>query len=163
MTMAITMRALQTADIAAVQDLTEAAFEPIFAALAQHMGPHIFAVYYPDWRALQRGLITTFHEDAALHNWVAVMDERPVGLVVYRLNHETKVGVVEFLVVDPAQQNAGVGTALNELALDHLRAAGMQLAEVATGGDPSHAPARRAYEKAGYSAYPQVLYYKYLD
>jgi hypothetical protein len=28
----------------------------------------------------------------------------------------------------------------------------MQAATVSTGGDPSHAPARRAYEKAGFSA-----------
>jgi hypothetical protein len=39
---------------------------------------------------------------------------------------------------------------------------GMKLAVVGTGGDPGHAPARRAYEKAGYTAMPAVRYYKEL-
>ena len=43
---------------------------------------------------------------------------------------------------------------------DHAKESGMKLAEVGTGGDPSHAPARRSYEKAGYTALPLVRYYK---
>ena len=29
--------------------------------------------------------------------------------------------------------------------------------------DPDHAPARRTYERAGFTAFPQVQYYKRLD
>ena len=36
----------------------------------------------------------------------------------------------------------------------------MKLATVDTGGDGIHAPARRSYEKAGYTALPLVRYYK---
>ncbi len=39
---------------------------------------------------------------------------------------------------------------------------GIPLAEIGTGGDPGHAPARHVYEKAGFTAVPQVLYYKAL-
>jgi hypothetical protein len=35
-------------------------------------------------------------------------------------------------------------------ALARMKALGAALATVGTGGDPSHAPARRAYEKAGF-------------
>jgi hypothetical protein len=39
----------------------------------------------------------------------------------------------------------------------------MAVATVSTGGDPSHAPARRAYEKAGFGpAIPSVSLYKLL-
>ena len=38
----------------------------------------------------------------------------------------------------------------------------MEMAEVMTGGDPGHAPARRSYEKAGYTPLPLVRYYKAL-
>jgi hypothetical protein len=41
-----------------------------------------------------------------------------------------------------------------------MREAGMKLAVVGTGGDPGHAPARRSYEKAGYTGLPLVRYYK---
>jgi len=36
----------------------------------------------------------------------------------------------------------------------------MKLAVVSTGGDESHVPARRSYEKAGYTALPLVKYYR---
>jgi hypothetical protein len=37
-------------------------------------------------------------------------------------------------------------------ALECMKDAGMKVATVATGGDASHAPARRAYRKAGFDA-----------
>jgi hypothetical protein len=49
---------------------------------------------------------------------------------------------------------------LNEFALEKMKASGMKIAAVATGGDPGHAPARRSYEKAGYKALPLVRYYQ---
>ena len=36
----------------------------------------------------------------------------------------------------------------------------MDLAVAATGGDPGHAPARRSYEKSGYTALPLVRFYR---
>ena len=64
---------------------------------------------------------------------------------------------------DHVVQNDGIGTALNLAALREMKAAGLRLAEVATGGDESHAPARRAYEKAGFTALPLVRYYQELE
>ena len=64
------------------------------------------------------------------------------------------------MAVDPACQNRGVGTALNTFVLGKMKESGMTLAEVGTGGDPGHAPARRSYEKAGYRALPIVRYYQ---
>jgi hypothetical protein len=44
-----------------------------------------------------------------------------------------------------------------------MRDEGMRLATVSTGGDASHAPARRAYEKLGFGAgIPAVTLYKLL-
>jgi hypothetical protein len=38
-------------------------------------------------------------------------------------------------------------------ALSRMREVGMRAATVSTGADASHAPARRAYEKAGFAAH----------
>jgi hypothetical protein len=38
-----------------------------------------------------------------------------------------------------------------EFAIAQMKEAGMRVATVGTGGDPSHAPARRAYEKVGFA------------
>jgi ribosomal protein S18 acetylase RimI-like enzyme len=83
-----------------------------------------------------------------------------VGFVATELNMETKTGEVYFLAVHPDHQNLGIGTELNNFVLKTMKESGMKLAVVGTGGDPSHAPARRSYEKAGYIALPLVRYYK---
>jgi len=82
--------------------------------------------------------------------------------VAYTLNSTDETGEVQFLAVHPDHQNVGIGTALSDLALEKMKAAGMKLAVVGTGGDASHAPARRTYEKSGYSGLPLVRYYKNL-
>ena len=80
----------------------------------------------------------------------------------YTLDVEESTGTVELLAVHPDYQNRGIGTRLNTFALEKVRESGMRLAELGTGGDPGHAPARRSYEKAGYTALPLVRYYKAL-
>jgi hypothetical protein len=37
-----------------------------------------------------------------------------------------------------------------EFVVARMKQAGMKVATVATGGDPSHTPAQRAYQKAGF-------------
>ena len=69
-----------------------------------------------------------------------------------------KTGVVELLAVHPDYQNLEIGTELNKAAIEEMRQAGMIMARVETGGDPSHAPARRSYEKAGYTGLPIMRY-----
>ncbi len=57
-------------------------------------------------------------------------------------------------------QGQGAGTAINDFAVNRLRDLGMEFAIVATGTDPGHAPARRSYDKAGFtpmSIQPQLL------
>lgn len=64
------------------------------------------------------------------------------------------------LAVHPEYQNHGIGTELNLFALQKMKEGGMKIAELGTGGDESHAPARKSYEKAGYTGLPLVRYYK---
>jgi GNAT superfamily N-acetyltransferase len=66
------------------------------------------------------------------------------------------------LAVHPDHQNRGIGTELNLFALERMKENGMKLVSVGTGGDPGHAPARRSYEKVGYTPLPIVRYYKAL-
>jgi ribosomal protein S18 acetylase RimI-like enzyme len=160
--MHIQIREAQAADLDILQDFTERSFEPIFESFASILGRTIFAKVFPDWRNLQRSHVTTFYNDEQAQLWIATVDDVPAGLIVYKLNDETKQGVVEFLVVDPDYQNQGNGTQLNQFVIEQMRAAGMELIEVGTGGDISHAPARHAYEKVGYVGIPSVYYYKSL-
>ena len=159
--MGILIREAKSDDLDALKTFTVRAFEPIFASFSTILGKPLYDLVYPDWKSLQSNLVVSFFENEKVCNWVAVVDEKPVGLIVYQLQ-EDKTGVIEFLVVDPEHQNDGVGSRLNEFALGKMQEAGMKVALVGTGGDESHAPARKAYEKAGFKALPSVWYFKNL-
>ncbi len=150
-------------DFEPLAQLTVLAFEPVFDSFAEILGPEIFAVVYPDWRAEQRGHVETAYKNEAVTVLMADVDGTAAGLITYAFNHETKIGEVQFLAVHPEYQNAGIGTQLNEFVTQKMVAAGMRVLTVGTGGDGSHAPARRAYEKAGFTAaLPSVYYFKKL-
>ena len=91
------------------------------------------------------------------------MDGRPVGFVAVALNafHE-RMGVIDIIGVDPEYQRRGIGSRLTEVAIDHMRRHGMDIAVVETGGDPGHAPARAAYEQAGFTLLPISRYFRLL-
>ena len=64
---------------------------------------------------------------------------------------DTQVGEIGLNGMDPSYAGKGMGTEMYDFAVIRMREAGMKVATVATGGDPSHAPARRARQKAGFS------------
>ncbi|MEM9008938.1 MAG: GNAT family N-acetyltransferase, partial [Cyanobacteria bacterium P01_F01_bin.86] len=85
-----------------------------------------------------------------------------VGFVAVKLHLEDSMGELYMIAVDPDFQGQGIGTALIEFALGWLKNAQMSIAMVETGGDPGHAPARYAYEKAGFRLLPIARYFKKL-
>jgi ribosomal protein S18 acetylase RimI-like enzyme len=157
------IRPLCEEDIEDLVQLGLSAWEPVFASFETVLGLDIFHAIWPEWRKSQReGIEGVCKGEDALTVWVAELGGAAVGFVAYKLNEDSKEGEVEMLAVHPDYQNRGIGTELNCFALEQLREAGMILAAVGTGGDPGHAPARRSYEKAGYTPLPLVRYYKKL-
>jgi ribosomal protein S18 acetylase RimI-like enzyme len=148
-------------DVEDVVQLSLLAWAPIFPSFERTLGRSIYALIWPDWRTSQRAAIETVCKEGGKTTvWVAELDGSVVGFLAYQLNGQDKTGEIVLLAVHPEYQNLGVGTELNEFALQKMRESGMKMARVETGGDPSHAPARRAYEKAGYTALPLVRYFK---
>ncbi len=145
-----------------VIEITMLAFAPIHRSFAQILGPEINPLVYPDWRTSQREGIENIIKSETITLCVADVEGAIAGYVAYILNDKDKTGEVEILAVHPQHQSQGIGTALNLYALEKLKAGGMKLVVVGTGGDDSHAAARRSYEKAGYTALPLVRYYKAL-
>ncbi len=159
--MEIDIRPYQKDDLAAVLDLSVLAWEPVFSEWERLVGTEIFLVgIYPDWRKSQKEVVEKIIYDGKNITWVAIIEEKVAGFIVYELNQETKVGEIQLLAVHPGDQNQGLGTELNLFALQKMREAGMKVATVGTGGDEGHAPARRCYEKAGFNrSIPGVHYY----
>jgi ribosomal protein S18 acetylase RimI-like enzyme len=94
--------------------------------------------------------------------WVAEAGGSPAGFVAVTVEEKDSTGEIYLVAVDPAHQRQGIGTALTDRALDHLRSSGCTPAVVATGGDSGHAAARRTYERAGFTGLPLVRYYQAL-
>ncbi len=137
------------------------AWAPVFSSFKQILGPKIYPIIYPDWRTTQREEVEKVCKDGEKTMvWVAEVGGIVVGFLAYKLHNKDKTGEVHLLAVHPEYQNRGIGTELNNFALKKMKESGTKMAVVGTGGDPSHAPARKSYEKAGYTALPLVRYYK---
>jgi ribosomal protein S18 acetylase RimI-like enzyme len=150
-------------DVEDLVQLSLLAWNPVFSSFEQILGHGIYTLIWPDWKAGQRDAVETVCRDGAKTAvLVAELDGRVVGFLAYELNVHDGVGDVTLLAVHPDYQNLGVGTVLNVSALDKMKDSGIRMARVETGGDPSHAAARRCYEKAGYTALPIVRYHKKL-
>lgn len=150
-------------DLDDILQLSLSAWKPVYDSFAQILGFRIYTLIYPDWRQREREGITAICQDKEqFHVLVAEADSIVVGFLAYKLHQTWATGVIQKLAVHPDYQNDGIGTELNIIALQKMKAVGMKKAEVGTGGDDSHAPARRSYEKAGFTALPLVRYYKAL-
>lgn len=159
--MSIRIRLVRQNDIEDLVQLSLLAWAPVFRSFEHVLGPEVYARLYPDWRTSQRAVVEgacRASENSAV--WVAELDGATAGFIAIELNTAEKTGEVQLLAVHPEYQDRGIGTELNTFALRKMKEGGMRLAVAATGGDPSHAPARRSYEKAGYIALPLVRYYK---
>ncbi len=161
--MNLQIRPFNNNDMNAIVQLSLLAWEPVFIAWEQILGPKLYPIaIYPDWRKSQKEAVEKVCHDEKITTWVAEVEGRVVGLVAYELNDTTRNAEVHLLAVHPEYQNHGIGTELNIFALQKMKESGMKLAVLGTGGDDGHAPARRCYEKAGYTGLPLVRYYKAL-
>lgn len=161
--MPATIRRYTPADLPAIVELSLLAWEPVFNAWQEILGPGLYELAItPDWHTMQAETVQKYCTMPGIVTVVAEVDGMVAGFLCYEIRHEAKVGEVQLLAVHPAYQNDGIGTELNLYALEQFRAAGMKLAVVGTGGDKGHAPARRSYEKAGYTGLPAVHYYQKL-
>ena len=164
MTEVVEIRAFVEDDLDRVIAFSLRTWEPVFASLQSVLGDEIFLRLYPDWRTSQADGVRASCTKDDLDSFIAVLDERPVGFVTIGLNafHE-RMGVIEMIGVDPDYQRRGVGAQLTTFALGHMRAAGMDIAVVETGGDPGHAPARALYGATGFTLLPIARYFQLID
>jgi ribosomal protein S18 acetylase RimI-like enzyme len=157
------IRPYHETDAPDVVRLSLRAWAPVFAAERDVMGDEIFErLNGTDWRRQQQQDVEKVLADSETDIWVADVNGQVVGFVAAVLKVDKGMGEVCMLAVDPESQNHGLGTQLTDVATDWIREAGLPLALVSTGGDVGHAPARRTYEKAGYTAVPSVNYLKAL-
>ncbi|MDC0712488.1 GNAT family N-acetyltransferase [Stigmatella sp. ncwal1] len=149
----ISIRPVTPSDEVTLEDIRRAAFAPVFASFRALLGDEIYELAQAKEDAGQadmlRGLIAP---GSGWDVFVAEVDANVIGFVAVKVDAETCIGEIGLNAVHPAHAGQGTGTALYEFALAHMKRAGARVATVGTGGDASHAAARRAYEKVGFNA-----------
>ena len=158
-----TIRTYSQDDAAIVVDFALRAWEPVFVSMRAVMGNAIFQLLHgDDWYRYQKAAIEGVLADDTTHTWVVEADGLVAGFVAVRVTNDRSMGEIYMVAVAPKYQDQGLGTALTNFATDWMKEAGLPLALIGTGGDVGHAPARRTYDKAGYTPMPVVNYYKAL-
>ncbi|NDV01964.1 GNAT family N-acetyltransferase [Pseudoroseicyclus sp. CLL3-39] len=157
----LTFRPARAGDMPLLQAIRAAAFAPIFASFRALTGPAIAEVALATAEADQKAeLARLFSAGSPEELIVTRLGSATIGFLTLALNETSRIGEIGLNAVDPAYAGRGFGTQMYRWALAEMAARGMTVATVGTGGDASHAPARRAYEKAGFGPHlPAIWYY----
>jgi len=160
----IVIRELKPGDVEAVVEIAVAAWAPIFSFYRRVMGEDLFAAAHPNWQVEKaRQVRTACDTGSRVVVCVAEAEGQVVGFITFHADDASGIGEIGNNAVHPEFQGQGIGARMYDHALDRLRERGMRFARVRTGLDPAHAPARRAYEKVGFSIQlPSVEYYRRL-
>jgi GNAT superfamily N-acetyltransferase len=161
----VEIRPYHEGDLDAIVEFSLRAWEPVFGSLREVLGDEIFdRLHRSGWRAAQADSVRSSCASEERDVFVAVAEGRPVGFAAVALNaFHDGMGVVDIIGVDPVYQRRGIARALMDRCGEHMRAKGMDIAAVGTGGDLGHRPARGLYESLGYTALPGVRYLRLLD
>jgi ribosomal protein S18 acetylase RimI-like enzyme len=148
----VTIRPARADDLSLLEDIRQAAFAPVFTSFRSLLGDDLYELVQAREDEAQKDLLVSLlAPESGWEIYVAEMAGTVVGFVSIQLNQETQVGEIGLNAVHPKHAGKGIGTRMYDFAVSRMTEAGMQAATVATGGDASHAPARRAYEKAGFT------------
>lgn len=157
------IRQFRSEDCAAIVRIALLAFAPIHESFREILGADIFPIAYPDWRKSHRKYIKSLCAGKDRKNILVVQDGGVViGFISYFMNLRKKSGALGLNAVHPDYQGNGIGPKMYRCVLGRMKQRGVKLVDVGTGGDPSHLPARRAYEKCGFTPLPLMRYYKKL-
>ena len=161
--MAVMIRPFEEQDAAQLIALSMRAWAPVFRDLRPAVPAYVYDAFYPQgWQKRQADDIAQLLAAAADNFYVATVDAAPVGFVGVRFHAEDKMGEIHIIAVDPPHQRRGVAKALIDHASDVMRAEGLAMVMVETGGDPGHAVSRATYESAGFERWPVARYFRKL-
>jgi len=157
------IRPFRPDDLPALMEIGNQAWREIYCMFRRCYGDELFALLVPN-AATAKGEQIRSH--CTSHpEWTLVCEEdgQLCGFVTYRLDLERGVGEIGNNAVRPELRGRGLAQQLYAAAFARFRQAGLRFAKVQTGLDAAHAPARRAYEKAGFDLHHEnIEYYRKL-
>ena len=137
-------------DLEAIKRIAVEAWEPIYDSFRKTAGDELFMTIYSNWREEKTSQIVDHYRSYPETTLVTEYDGQVVGFISFYPFEKRKAGVIGNNAIHPKYQGKGLGTKQYQKALEIFREKGMIYAEVLTGADEAHIPARTAYEKAGF-------------
>ena len=157
------VRPARAGDLGTIKQIAVEAWEPVYQSFRKLMGDELFELVHSNWQTEKMAQIAGDFESYPGCTLVTEYDGQVVGFIAYFLFEDKKRGVIGNNAIRPRYQGKGLGTRQYQRVLEIFREKGMLCAEVVTGLDESHAPARAAYEKVGFEPkLPIIRYYKKL-
>lgn len=147
------------ADLAAVMDIGNQAWQEIYQMFRRSYGEELFDLLIPEPATTKGDQIRRQCDEHP--DWVLVLEDNGQiqGFVTFRLDPDRGIGEIGNNAVRPVLRGQGLAQQLYAAALERFRRAGLQYAKVHTGLDEAHAPARRAYQKAGFDIHHEDVDY----
>ncbi|WP_221930830.1 GNAT family N-acetyltransferase [Telmatospirillum sp. J64-1] len=158
------LRPLEPGDLPRLQQIRKTAFAPVFQSFRDIVGQEIAAIAFTHADAEQAKLLDDLCAPGSGHHvLVLTIGGAVAGFVSFTVDTAQRIGEIGLNAVHPDYSGKGFGTWMYEQVLARMKDQGVILATVSTGGDAAHAPARRAYEKAGFGpVIPSLSLYRLL-
>ena len=157
------IRLFQPSDLEPMVVIARKAWKKIFEGFRQQLGDELYTILYGNRLQDKRYQLTEFTAKFPKQCYVCERNGKIVGFVTFGLNRETKTGILTNNAADPDSGEKGVGQEMYAAVFERMRQEGMIAVTVSTGLDEGHAPARRAYERAGFEKHlDSVTYCKML-
>ena len=143
------MREYHTDDLETVMDIADLAWRPIRQMGREALGDAIADVLNPMGDAKSKGLQVKAQIESGKYGIAVCEHENTVvGFITWQI--EGPVGEICNNGALKSSGLKGIGQTMYHYVFDVFRKAGVKVAKVTTGLDWAHAPARRAYERAGF-------------
>ena len=157
------MREYRSGDLGQVMNIANAAWQPIRKMSREALGDTISDLLNPAGDAESKGLQIKDQIDSGQYG-IAVCehDGQIVGFITWHI--EGCIGTICNNAARPNTGLKGIGQTMYGFVLEKFHQAGVKAVAVTTGLDWAHAPARRAYERAGFRKHlDSTTYYMELE
>lgn len=156
----IDVRLARIEDVEAACKIAVEAWKPIYHNYRRLLGDELFEILHKNWQEAKANEIRDHQKRYPEWMLITERNDNIVGFITFYLDRGRKIGIISNNAVEPEHQRKGIGTLQYYKVLEIFKKEGMSFAEVATGLDEAHAPARAAYEKVGFKkTITNVTYY----
>ncbi|MBE7020601.1 MAG: GNAT family N-acetyltransferase [Ruminococcaceae bacterium] len=153
-----TITSMKEEDKKRVLEIAVESWEAIHKAYKSCLGEKLYNSLYPDWKSTFKKTFTDSFDKSDFY--VAKKDGKIYGFCSARYERNGRLGIFGYNGVDINSRGMRIASKMYSFLKNEFSKKGCIYARVHTGLDNGHAPARRAYERTGFShPLPMVTYY----